>query len=46
MKHSKDFIIEYVLKYKNGECINDPSGVNHKGIPDHVNKWNRNIKKD
>lgn len=39
MKHSQEFEIEYVLKQKNGESINDSYGVKHKGLPDHVNKW-------
>ena len=39
MKLSQEFDMEYVLKQKNGESINDPYGVKHKGLPDYVNKW-------
>ena len=40
MKYSKEFKLECVLKYRNGEFIHDPPGMIHKRFHDQVLKWN------
>lgn len=39
MKYSKEFKLECIQKYKNGEYIKDPPGVKHKGFHKQVRKW-------
>ena len=39
MKYSKEFKLECVMKYKNGEHINDPPGVRHKCFRNQVRRW-------
>ena len=41
MEYTKEFKLECVLKYRNGEYINDPPGVRHKAFHDQVIKWNK-----
>ena len=41
MKYSKEFKLECVMKYKNGEHINDPPGVKHRAFHDQILKWNK-----
>ena len=41
MKYSKEFKLECVMKYKNGECIKDPPEVSHRIFHDQVRKWVR-----
>ena len=41
MKYTKDFKLECVLKYRNGEYIHDPPGVNHRYFHKQVSKWNK-----
>lgn len=41
MKYTKDFKLECVLKYRNGECIHDPPGISHKAFHNQVIKWNK-----
>lgn len=41
MKYSKEFKLECVRKYKNGEYIEDPPGVTHSGFHHQVMKWNK-----
>jgi len=41
MKYSKEFKLECVMKYKNGEHIKDPPGVKHKMFRKEVRKWVR-----
>ena len=36
MKYSKEFKLECVMKYKNGEHIKDPPGTKHKTFHDQV----------
>lgn len=40
MKYTKDFKLECVLKYRNGEYIHDPPGVKHRYFHSQVLKWN------
>lgn len=39
MKYSKEFKLECVIKYKNGEHINDPPGVKHESFRGQLRKW-------
>ena len=39
MKYSKEFKLECVMKYKNGEYIKDPPGTKHKHFHNQVLKW-------
>ena len=39
MKYSKEFKLECVMKYKNGEHINVPLGVRHKSFRDQIRRW-------
>ena len=39
MKYSKEFKLECIRKYKNGEYIEDPPGVSHKNFHDQVLRW-------
>jgi len=39
MKYSKEFKLECVMKYKNGEHIEDPPGVKHKSFYRQVKRW-------
>ena len=39
MKYSKEFKLECVMKYKNGEHIHDPPGVRHKYFRNQVRRW-------
>ena len=41
MKYSKEFKLECVMKYKNGEHIKDPPGTKHKHFHNQVLKWGR-----
>ena len=41
MKYSKEFKLECVLRYKNGDHIKDPPGVNHRSFRDQVAIWSR-----
>ena len=41
MNYSKEFKLECVMKYKNGEYIEDPPGVKHKSFHDQVLLWCR-----
>ena len=41
MKYSKEFKLEYVQRYKNGDFIKDPPGVNHKSFHEQIRKWVR-----
>ena len=41
MKYTKEFKLECVLKYRNGEYIHDPPGVRHKSIHNQVIRWNK-----
>ena len=41
MKYSKEFKLECVQRYKNGDHIEDPSGAKHKCFQDQVRKWTR-----
>ncbi len=41
MKYSKEFKLECIRKYKNGEYIEDPPGVSHKIFYAHIRKWAR-----
>jgi transposase len=41
MKYSKEFKLEYVTKYKNGDYIKDPPGVNHRYFQKQVRRWVR-----
>ena len=41
MKYTKEFKLECVLKYRNGECIPDPPGVRHAVFRDQVIRWNK-----
>ena len=41
MKYSKEFKLECVMKYKNGEYIKDPPGVKHRTFHQQVRKWVR-----
>ena len=41
MKYSKEFKLECVMKYRNGEHIKDPPGVKHSTFHHHVTKWAR-----
>ena len=41
MKYTKEFKLECVLKYRNGEYIHDPPGVRHEAFHDQVAKWNK-----
>ena len=39
MKYSKEFKLECVMKYKNGEHIKDPPRTKHKHFHNPVLKW-------
>lgn len=39
MKYSKEFKLECVKKYKNGEYIKDPPGVIHKHFHNQIRRW-------
>lgn len=39
MKYTKEFKLECVHKYRNGEYIHDPPGVNHSHFHNQVLKW-------
>lgn len=41
MKYTKEFKLECVMKYKNGQRINDPPGVRHRQFQDQVRRWVR-----
>ena len=41
MKYSKEFKLECVQRYKNGDHIEDPPGAKHKSFQDQVRKWTR-----
>ena len=41
MKYSKEFKLECVMKYKNGEYIKDPPGVKHHQFHNQVLTWCR-----
>lgn len=41
MKYSKEFKLDCVKKYKNGEHIEDPPGVKHAHFHDQVIKWSK-----
>ena len=41
MKYSKEFKLECVMKYKNGEYIKDPPGVKHHQFHNQVLMWCR-----
>ena len=41
MKYTKEFKLECIRKYKNGEYIKDPPGVKHSGFRDQLRKWVR-----
>ena len=41
MKYSKEFKLECIMKYKNGEHIKDPPGTTHKNFQSQVRKWVR-----
>lgn len=41
MKYSKEFKLECVKKYKNGEYIKDPPGVIHKYFQNQIRRWVR-----
>ena len=41
MKYSKEFKLECVQRYKNGDYIEDPPGTKRKYFQDQVRKWTR-----
>ena len=41
MKYSKEFKLECVQRYKNGDYIEDPPGIKHKSFRDQVDTWVR-----
>ena len=41
MKYSKEFKLECVQRYKNGDFIKDPPGVKHKQFHRQVIKWSK-----
>ena len=41
MKYSKEFKLECIQKYKNGQYIEDPPGVRHKSFHRLIRKWVR-----
>ena len=41
MKYSKEFKLECVQRYKNGDYIEDPPGVKHKAFHDQLLRWVR-----
>jgi len=41
MKYSKEFKLECVKKYKNGEHINDPPGTTHRHFHNQILRWVR-----
>lgn len=41
MKYTKEFKLECVLRYRDGEYIHDPPGVKHKSFHNQVIKWNK-----
>lgn len=41
MKYSKEFKLECVQRYKNGDYIEDLPGVKHSNFRDQVRKWTR-----
>ena len=40
MKYSKEFKLECVQRYKNGDHIEDPPGAKHKTFYESVRQWN------
>ena len=41
MKYSKEFKLECVQRYKNGDNIEDPPGAKHECFQEQVRKWTR-----
>ena len=41
MKYSKEFKLDCIRKYKNGEYIEDPPGTNHKYFHNQVIRWSK-----
>ena len=41
MKYSKEFKLECIRRYKNGEHIEDPPGVKHRHFHNQVVRWSR-----
>ena len=41
MKYSKEFKLECIQRYKNGDCIEDPPRVKHKNFHDQLLLWVR-----
>ena len=41
MKYSKEFKLECIQKYKNGDYIKDPPGVKHKQFHRQVARWSK-----
>lgn len=41
MKYSKEFKLECIKKYKNGEYVKDPPGVKHNTFRDQLRRWCR-----
>ena len=39
MKYSKQFKLECVQRYKNGDYIEDPPGIKHKSFHDQILRW-------
>lgn len=39
MKYTKEFKLECVKKYKNGEYIEDPPGVKHDSFREQIRRW-------
>ena len=40
MKYSKEFKLECIQRYKNGDYIEDPPGIKHKTFYELVRQWN------
>ena len=41
MKYSKEFKLECVQRYKNGDHIEDPPGAKHRGFHRQIMKWSK-----
>ena len=41
MKYTKEFKLECIRKYKNGEYIEDPPGVKHDHFREQIRKWSK-----
>ena len=41
MKYSKEFKLECIRRYKNGDYIEDPSGKRYDTFREQVRKWER-----